>query len=222
MRVLPILDRLLLSSIPPDGRLLDLCCGNGQLAAAMTQRGFQVTGVDASAELLRYAHQRAPSAEFHLADARTFALPSLYHGAVSIFDSLNHIMSLDDLKKVFSNVFAVVVPHGRFVFDLNMDDGYRARWRGSFGMVEPAHVCVIQSAYTPGERTARMDVTMFELAKGGWQRFDVTFSQRCYSDREVHTALREVGFGGSVAYDADKDLGMTGMVGRTFFVAEKP
>ncbi len=222
MRVLPILDRLLLSSIPPDGRLLDLCCGNGQLAAVMTERGLQVTGVDASAELLRYARQRAPSVEFHLADARTFTLPSLYHGVVSIFDSLNHIMRLDDLKKVFSNVFAVLVPRGRFVFDLNMDDGYRARWRGSFSMVEAEHVCVIQSTYTPGERTARMDVTMFELAKGRWQRSDVTFSQRCYSDREVHTALREVGFGGSVAYDSDKDLAMTGMVGRTFFVADKP
>ncbi len=222
MRALPILDRLVLSSLPSNGRLLDLCCGNGQLAAALSQRGLQVTGLDASVELLHHARQNAPRAEFVLADARTFTLPISYHGVVSLFDSLNHVMSLNDLKKVFRNVHAVLVPQGRFVFDLNMDDGYRARWRGSFGLVEEEHACVIQSAYAPGERTARMDVTMFDLTEGRWQRSDVTFLQRCYAEQEVQTALRDAGFGEIGSFDADTDLGMTGMVGRTFFRAQKP
>ncbi len=222
IRALPILDQLLLASLPKGGRILDLCCGNGQLAAAMLQRDLQVTGVDGSGELLRYARHHAPAAEFVLADARAFTLPTAYHGALSIFDSLNHMMSLEDLTRVFVNVAAVLVPEGRFVFDLNSEEGFRARWRGSSGIVEEDHACVIRSAYAPADQIARMDVAMFERASGGWRRADITFFERCYSKSEVLSALGEARFVGTVAYDAQQELGMTGMVGRTFFVAQKP
>ncbi len=165
MRALPILDKLLLSALPPTARVLDLCCGTGQLAHALTVRGFEVMGIDASIEMLRYARTNAPTAEVLLADARAFTLPPVYHGAVSIYDSLNHVISLEDLAKVFYNVEAALVPGGRFLFDLNMDEGYRARWRGSFGFAENDHACVIQSAYDPEDRTGRFDATLFRLEK---------------------------------------------------------
>ena len=43
-RVLPVLDRLLLDGLPPGSLLLDLCCGTGQLAEALTERGYRVVG----------------------------------------------------------------------------------------------------------------------------------------------------------------------------------
>jgi len=201
---------------------LDLCCGNGQLAAVLVERGLQVTGIDSSAELLRFARRRAPAAAFLLADARAFAVASGYDAALSLFDSLNHIMSLDELGQVFHNVYVALVSGGHFLFDLNMDDGYQARWRGSFGMVDENHACVIRSAYAAEERTARMDVTMFDKAAGHWQRSDVCLRQRCYADLDVQAALRGAGFKEIKSFDADRDLGMTGTVGRTFFLSQKP
>lgn len=41
-KVIAILDDLLLSHLPVNGRILDLCCGTGQVAHALTTRGFQV------------------------------------------------------------------------------------------------------------------------------------------------------------------------------------
>lgn len=43
-RVLPILDRLLLDRLPAGARLLDLCCGTGQLAQLRYRRGRPRTG----------------------------------------------------------------------------------------------------------------------------------------------------------------------------------
>jgi hypothetical protein len=43
-RFLPALDRLVLSRLGKGSRILDLCCGTGQLAAALCRRGFFVTG----------------------------------------------------------------------------------------------------------------------------------------------------------------------------------
>ena len=47
-----VLDRLVLPYLPARARILDLCCGTGQLARALSARGYQVTGLDGSKEML--------------------------------------------------------------------------------------------------------------------------------------------------------------------------
>ena len=59
-----------LSLVPPiEGeRVLDAGCGAGHLAEALTERGGGVVGVDVSHEMLAYARDRVPDADFALAD----------------------------------------------------------------------------------------------------------------------------------------------------------
>jgi trans-aconitate methyltransferase len=68
---------LILSELSTDACLLDLCCGAGHLTRALAGRGYRVTGLDGSAEMLRYARENAPSAEFIWTDARTFSSPQM-------------------------------------------------------------------------------------------------------------------------------------------------
>ncbi|HEX2295436.1 MAG TPA: class I SAM-dependent methyltransferase, partial [Actinomycetota bacterium] len=84
------LESLVLKHVPAGGHVLDLCCGTGQLAAHLVARGFRVTGVDGSSEMLRFARENASEAELVLGDARALDLPPTFHGAVSQFGSLNH------------------------------------------------------------------------------------------------------------------------------------
>lgn len=220
-RVLPVLDRLVLGDLPAGASILDLCCGTGQLAHLLTARGFRVVGVDGSEEMLAFARQNAPQAEFVLADAREFRSPAAFDAAVCLFDSLNHIMSLDELTQVLANVQASLVAGGRFVFDLNMEDGYRQRWSGSFGLAADDHALIARSSYDAQQRVARMDLTMFRLDGGAWRRSDVSLFQGAYSDEEVRRALTKAGFLDVAAFDADRDLQMPGGQGRTFFVARR-
>lgn len=218
-RVLPILERLVLSQLPSGARVLDLCCGSGQLAAELISRGFRVTGVDGSAELLAYAQRHAPSADFVHADARVFSLPHGLDAAFSLYDSLNHIMELSELAVVFRNVRAALADRAPFLFDLNMEAGFRARWRGSFGLAEPDHAMIDLSSYDPTAKVAQTVVTMFRLIDGVWHRSDVTLYQRCYSEGEIRAGLTREGFRGIETFDAERDLGMDRQVGRTFFLA---
>src|SRR5947209_1320733 len=68
----PILERIWLSRIPARGRILDICCGTGYLAGLLTERGFQVAGVDASAAMIAHANENVPQAEFHVGEAAEF------------------------------------------------------------------------------------------------------------------------------------------------------
>jgi len=120
---LRVLEKLVFPYLSAKARILDLCCGTGQLAQALIARGYRVTGLDGSSEMLRFARENAPAGEFIVDDARSFKLPDSYHAVVSTFDSLNHIMTLEELTSVFRNVYAALQEGGFSFFDLNMEEG---------------------------------------------------------------------------------------------------
>jgi ubiquinone/menaquinone biosynthesis C-methylase UbiE len=71
---LDIYERLLFRHLRQGARVLDVCCGNGVVVAALQARGFDAVGVDASAGMLSIARRRAPDAQLLLNDARNFIL----------------------------------------------------------------------------------------------------------------------------------------------------
>lgn len=197
IRALPILEELALSHLPANASILDVCCGTGQLAAALSRRGYRVTGIDGSTEMLRYARRNAPTSEFLLADARTFQLPPRFHAAFSTYDSLNHLLTLPDLTQAYECVAAALRPGGLFVFDLNTEEGYLAHWRASFGILEDEYACIVQSRFDQPSQTGTFGITMFfrEPDEGvSWTRHDLTLTQRCYTPEEVTAALEKTGF----------------------------
>jgi SAM-dependent methyltransferase len=219
--MLTVLDKLVLEHLPKNARILDLCCGTGQLAQALSERGYQVTGLDGSREMIRIARENAPGGEFVVRDARRFRISNTYDAVVSAFDRLNHIMTTQELILAFGNVHASLRPGGRFLFDLNMQEGYRARWRGTNTIIEGDHVCIIRFAYRDEEKTGESQLTSFRLQKR-WQRQDLTLLQKCYSEEEVRSALGSGGFKDLAIYDGQRDLQLTGKgTGRAFFLCRK-
>jgi predicted TPR repeat methyltransferase len=164
--VLPILENLVLSKLPKHARILDLCCGTGQLTHQLKTLNYRITGVDGSPEMLSYARENAPGVEFLQADARSFKLQRKYHAVVSVFDSLNHIMTLKELKSVFSCSYVALHSGGYFMFDLNTEAGYLYEWNGDFTIVEDDHVCLVRNTYSATRHTATFDATIFRLRDG--------------------------------------------------------
>ena len=221
---LAALENLALCHVPGDASILDLCCGTGQLAQVLTERGYRVTGLDGSREMLKFARQNAPGVKFVLSDARSFTLPSSFHLAVSMFDSLNHVLTLQDLADVFSNVYAALRDGGLFLFDLITEKGYRVNWEGFSGIVEDDHVCITKNSYSQVERIAKFEATIFCL-QDHWQRSDVVLPERCYSEAEVRSALEASGFVNVATYEYDGESGfkkMTKESERAFFLCHKP
>ncbi|MEN3943738.1 class I SAM-dependent methyltransferase [Prosthecobacter sp. SYSU 5D2] len=69
---------------------LDVGCGSsGRMVELLLAEGFEVEGMDVSAEMLRLARARHPGVTFHLADICTWELPQRYD-FISAWDSLWH------------------------------------------------------------------------------------------------------------------------------------
>jgi SAM-dependent methyltransferase len=220
-RALPILDHLLLTHLPPKAHILDLCCGAGHLTKLLIDRDYWLVGLDRSPEMLRYAQQNAPGAEFIVADACSFGLWHPFDAVISTFESLNHILSLEGMTAVFHNVHTALKDEGRFVFDLLLEEAYRTQCK-SGSIVEDDNVCILWGDYDAERGMARAQITLFSK-EGDWQRSDITILERCYELGEVSNALEQAGFEEITSYDASGQLGMPGGlgVGRVFFQAKK-
>jgi SAM-dependent methyltransferase len=222
--ILPVLENLVLSELPKKARVLDLCCGTGQLARQLNILGYNVTGIDGSPAMLSYARENAPNIKFIQADARTFKLPIKFHAVISAFDSLNHVMTLKELKSVFQSVYEALRDKGVFIFDLNTEAGYLFEWNGDFPIVEDDHVCLVRNTYDISKRIATFDATIFRLIENSWYRHDVILYQKCHSPARVKSALESVGFKDIEVYGFDwqnglKKLGKNSR--RVFFLCRK-
>ena len=98
-----------------------------------------------------------------------------------------------------------------------LEQGIRARWHGSYGMVDDSE-CVVHPTSRADRHEVRDERTMFS-ADEGWQRVDLTLIQHSSTKTEVRSALDAAGFVDIRAYDAERDLGVGHQTGRTFFLA---
>jgi SAM-dependent methyltransferase len=162
------LETLLLPQLPKGAQILDLCCGTGHLVQQLIRKGYQVTGLDGSEAMLDYARQNAPTAEFILSDARSFDLPPSFDAVFSTSASFNHVLTLEELKQVFRNVYAALRDNGLFLFDINHPGQMEKWWKGRIaeGEIEDNCAWAIAPSYNPEERTGNFQVTIFQAPDG--------------------------------------------------------
>jgi cyclopropane fatty-acyl-phospholipid synthase-like methyltransferase len=88
--VLSYVDRVL-EGLPAGAKVLDLGCGTGEpVAKYVVERGFRVTAVDESSEMLKFARQTVPEAELIHADMVTVEFAGTFDAAVA-WDSMFHV-----------------------------------------------------------------------------------------------------------------------------------
>jgi SAM-dependent methyltransferase len=217
---LAIFNVLLFPHIAPGCRVLDLCCGTGHIAAGLIERGYRVTGIDGSEGMLTFARANAPGVEFIHADARSFDLPKVYQAVISAFDSLNHIMEIEELAVVFSRVHSVLLDDGVFLFDMNVEDESEILGN-TLDLVGDDHALIVRTSYDQPEKLKKYELTMFVKEDECWSRSDITLYQRYYDTDEVLSALADAGFRRVRTYDARREFGFNLSDGRMFYVARK-
>lgn len=194
-RHIEILDEHVLDHVSVGADVLDLCCGTGQLAAILCDRGYRVTGLDGSEAMIEYARRNAPGARFLVADARSFHIEHEFNLVLSLYDSLNHIMTAEDLATVFHRVAMTLGDDGLFAFDLNMEPKYLHTWAGEFSVIEEAEVGIVRAGVDPADRVAYFDVTLFyEEDDQRWSRHGVRLEQTWYGAEIIARMLIANGF----------------------------
>jgi SAM-dependent methyltransferase len=207
--IFPLLKDIAKEKLPDNAKVLDLCCGTGQLAKVLTNKGYRVTGIDGSSEMCKIARINAPNAEFIVDDARTFQLPPTFDVALSTFDALNHILKLDELLATFENVHRCLVPGGVFIFDMTTKNHFETNMK-SFNQVreKPDYLFTVRGDYNKENKIGEFHCTIFQRKAKDWQRSDVLLQQTYYPNAEIKKALKKAGFTDIQAYSASPEHGI--------------
>jgi SAM-dependent methyltransferase len=107
--------------------LLELGCGTGALLAGLA-RDYSVTGVDRSPEMLAVAARAVPDARLLQADMTTLTLPYRFDVVMCMFDTLNHVVTVDGWLAVFRCAHEHLSDSGLFIFDVNTTGRLRRLW----------------------------------------------------------------------------------------------
>ncbi len=105
----------------PVRHVVDVGCGAGPLTQALLEAGFDVTGVDCSADLLTIAREAAPTAHFIRASIYDFEIPAC-DAIVALGEPLTYHGEGDDaglrVNRFFERAAAVLPPGGMLIFDI--------------------------------------------------------------------------------------------------------
>jgi SAM-dependent methyltransferase len=195
LHFLPVYQTQALIDLPAGSQILDLCCGSGQFAKALTRRGYRVTGVDSAGELLGFARQNAPEATFLRADVRCFRSETLFDAAICVYDSLNHLLTPDDLQAAFETVYRCLRMNGVFAFDMNMEAKYRDSWRSEFTVTGSDEVYELTARIDYGQRLAMLAASRVPNLNIDGDDGCMLFRQTWYSEVEIVRSLKTTGFG---------------------------
>lgn len=115
------------------GAVVDLACGTGRFTIGLAKRGYQVSGIDLSRDMLSYAHDQARAArvpaELLLKDISDFNLYRRFDAAICMTGSVGYLRPRSRLESNLACVAAHLRPGGIYVID--------AALRGDPGQGEP-------------------------------------------------------------------------------------
>ena len=175
----------------------ELACGTGTLAALLARRGYQVTAVDRSSDMLSQAEQKCRELDVRLLcqDLSRLRLTEQVDAAVCCLDSVNYITRPSLLRQAFRRICQALVPGGLFVFDVKTP----AALEGADGQVyldETEELfCVWRGEYFPRRRVCGYGIDLFALrADGSWERGGEYHEEYAYTLDELAVWLEQAGF----------------------------
>jgi len=207
-------------------KVLDIACGTGNVTFALADRGYDVTGVDLSEPMINIARTKAArqgrAISFHVGDMRSLSLPEEYDLAICLYDSINYLLTLEDVAQAFASAHRALKPGGLCIFDVNTIYALRANLFTQRSHDPDARVRYDwRSSYDDDTRICR--VTMdFWVREGTTSRhFTEVHYERGYLLRELVDALTGAGFRTLAVYDAYTFREPRLHTDRAYFVARK-
>ncbi len=187
--------------VAPGARLLDAGCGTGRYAAELARRGYRVTGLDASLELLALARRRPDASAVTLvaADLATLPVRSCCQ-AILCRGVLNDLVDDTSRRAVFLSFARALTSGGALLLDVReWEATVRRKSR------EPVHEKTVETVH--GTLTFR-SVTRLDhdahalrlaerhvlVADGVTTAAEYDFVMRCWTRDELDRFLAEAGF----------------------------
>lgn len=98
-------------------KILELGCGTGNYTQILLERGYEITGVDISENMLKIAKEKC-TCNFIRGSIRDISINDRFDACIAMFAVMGYITENSDIVKVLNNIRRHLKPNGLFVFDV--------------------------------------------------------------------------------------------------------
>ena len=176
----------------------DLACGTGNFTIELARRGYDMTGVDYSADMLDKAREKGGKQDILFLNQNLSQL-DLY-GSMGAFlcmiDGFNYILSPKVLLGIFSRIHSCFLDYGGLlIFDISSKHKLKNIIGNNIFLHSGKDVFYAwDNRFHENVDISEMNLTFFKKSGKGYRRFYENHLQRAYSEKEILYLLKKAGF----------------------------
>ena len=178
--------------------VVDMACGTGSVSEILARKGYRVTGVDLSEEMLTEAMMKTMDMEncpmFSCQNLRDLRLPKAVDMAVCALDSLDYITDPADCEAAILRAYKVLNPGGIFIFDVNTPEKLRAMDGQMFIDEDDDVFCVWRGEFDEETNICSYGMDLFQREGEKWVRSFEEHQEYAYSQAQLVGYLKKAGF----------------------------
>lgn len=191
------------------GTLLELGCGTGSICKRMAEAGYTVIGIDNSEDMLSIAADKlitTANTTLLCQDMASLDLGDLLcDGCYCVCDSLNYLLTPEQILSTFTGIRRHLKKNGIFIFDIKTKYFYETVL-GDQTFCDHQEDCSYtwENNYFEEDQINQYELTIFtkDENSGLFHRFSEVHHQRAYSLQEIIDLLQKSGLEYVTAYDA--------------------
>ena len=179
--------------------VVDLACGTGSLTVELARRGYAVTGVDLSPDMLAVAADKCAALEppplLLCQDMSRLRLIQPADAVVCCLDSLNYVTRPAAVRRTFRRVWEALRPGGLFVFDIRTPEMLKSM-DGQVCLDETDDTyCVWRGDFSRKRNILTYGLDLFAARPDGtWERASELHEEYAYDPADLAQWLGEAGF----------------------------
>ena len=182
----------------PVRSVVELACGTGSLASLLAGRGYCVTAVDLSQDMLTVAEQKCRGLDVTLLCqdmSRLNLPPGRADAVICCLDSVNYVTRPPALRRAFQRVYKVLAPGGLFLFDVKTPLALERADGQTYLDEDDGLYCVWRADWYPRRRVCAYGLDLFLQTEDGlWERGGEYHEEYAYTMDELDGFLRGAGF----------------------------
>ena len=178
--------------------VVDLACGTGSVTEILARKGYDVTGVDMSEEMLTEAMAKVMDMEnpprFVCQKLQELKLPRAVDMAVCALDSLDYVTNPEDCAEAIRRTWKALNPGGIFVFDVNTSEKLKAMDGQVFLDEDDDVYCVWRGEFDEQTNICSYGMDLFQREGEIWHRSFEEHREYAYSAEQLVGYLKDAGF----------------------------
>ncbi|MGL4946456.1 MAG: class I SAM-dependent DNA methyltransferase [Cetobacterium sp.] len=167
-------------------KLLDLGCGTGETLIRLKDE-FECSGLDLSPDMLTIANKKLKNkgVKLFVGDMREFNIGEKHDVIVSLFDTVNHLTSLEDLDDLMKCIYNSLNPGGVYIFDVINRDFINNMFPGGIYYDDRKDMTIIWEHFIEEDLDIVEAVYFVKNRTGHYEKLKEVYEKKIFEECEI-------------------------------------